>query len=108
VHHHDGNGGDVWLLDLARGTTSRLTFSPQYENSSPIWSPDGTRIVFSSTRDGKGGLYMKSSMGAGTEQRLIETDARILPMTWSPDGRSIVYQVQDPKTRADLWVYATS
>jgi Tol biopolymer transport system component len=104
VHRHDGNGGDVWLLDLARGTTSRMTFSPQYENSSPIWSSDGTRIVFSSMRDGKGGLYVKSSTGAGTEQHLIESEGRIIPMSWSPDERSIVYQVQDQKTQADLWV----
>ena len=56
AHRHDGNGGDIWVTDLARGTTSRFTFDASQENSSPIWSPDGTRIVYGSFRNGKSGV----------------------------------------------------
>ncbi|MFS8085776.1 MAG: protein kinase domain-containing protein, partial [Acidobacteriota bacterium] len=61
----DGRQSDVWLLDLARGTKSRLTFDPQSEGD-PLWSPDGTRIVFTSNRgtDGHIHLYTKSVNGA--------------------------------------------
>ena len=55
AHLHDGNGGDIWIADLTRSTMSRFTFDAAQENSSPIWSPDGTRIVYSSVRNGKMG-----------------------------------------------------
>ena len=104
AHRHDGQGGDIWVTELSRGTTSRFTFDAARENSSPIWSPDGSRIVFGSLRAGKWGLYQKPPSGAGNEERLLESDVQSLPMSWSPNGRSIVYEVLDPKTRTDLWV----
>src|SRR5437867_10949785 len=59
VHRHEGNGGDVWIFESGPGAGTRLTGdgSNAQENSPPIWSPDGMRIVFGSTRNGKGGLY---------------------------------------------------
>jgi serine/threonine protein kinase len=107
-HRHDGNGGDIWVTDLSRSTTSRFTFDASQENSAPIWSPDGTRIVYASFRSGKSGLYQKPSNGAGTEERLLESDATVAPTSWSPDGRSIIYEVLDPKTLNDLWVLPLS
>ena len=41
---------DLWLLDFARGVPSRLTFHPSHDMF-PLWSPDGTRIAFSSLRE---------------------------------------------------------
>jgi Tol biopolymer transport system component len=108
AHRHDGQGGDIWITELSRGATSRFTFDAAQDNSSPIWSPDGSRIVFGSVRNGKWGLYLKASDGTGTEDRLIESDAQVLPMTWAPDGRSIVYQVYDPKTQQDQWLLPLS
>jgi len=105
AHRHDGQGGDIWLTELVRGTTSRFTFDASQDNSSPIWSPDGSQIVFGSLRAGKWGVYRKlSNGGAGSEERLIASDVQVLPMSWSPDGRSIVYESTDPKTFGDLWV----
>jgi dipeptidyl aminopeptidase/acylaminoacyl peptidase len=105
VHRHDGTGGDLWLLDLERrGTLSRLTFDASQDNASPIWSPDGRRIVFGSERNGKWGVYEKSANGTGTEQLLVESDLPKMPMAWSRDGKSVVYWVQDPKTGGDQWV----
>jgi len=105
VHRHDGNGGDVWLLDLARrGTMSRFTFDASQDNSSPIWSPDGSRIVFGSLRNGKWGLYEKPGSGTGAEQLLVESDSPKMPMAWSPDGMLLAYWVNDPKTGSDQWI----
>jgi Tol biopolymer transport system component len=108
AHRHDGNGGDIWVTDLSRSTTSRFTFDASQENSSPIWSPDGTRIVYASFRGGKSGLYEKLANNAGTEERIFESDNTTVPMSWSPDGSSIVYLVIDPKTGWDLWMLPLS
>ena len=45
-----GPGRDIWIVDVARGTTTRFTFDPADE-SNPVWSPDGRNIVFASNRD---------------------------------------------------------
>jgi len=105
VHRHDGNGGDVWLLDLARrGTMTRLTFDTAQENASPIWAPDGRRIVFGSRRNGRWGLYEKAADGTRAEQLLVESDLQNMPMAWAPDGTLLAYWVAHPKTAGDQWI----
>ena len=59
VHRHDPDGGDVWIFEAGNTTPSKFTFDAAQDNSSPIWSPDGTRIAFGSRRNGKWGLYVK-------------------------------------------------
>jgi len=95
--------GDIWILDQAGGTSSRLTFDPAPEEA-PVWSPDGTGIVFSSSRNGTFDLYRKNSAGAGQEEVLLKSDHPKTPEDWSADGRYILYREQDPKTGWDLWV----
>jgi dipeptidyl aminopeptidase/acylaminoacyl peptidase len=68
----------------------------------PIWSPDGTHIVYASLQQGKWGLYRKISTGSEREVRLYESELRLAPMSWA--GKFIVFWVQDPKTGGDLWV----
>ena len=69
-----------------------------------MWSPDGTRIVFASSRNGTFDLYQKQSAGAGQEEMLLKSDHQKIPDDWSPDGRFLLYRDQDPKTGWDLWV----
>jgi serine/threonine protein kinase/Tol biopolymer transport system component len=104
VHRHDGNGGDVWINELGRDIMPRLTFDASQDNSMPVWSPDGTRIVFGSHRNGKWGLYQKAATGTGGEELLVESDLPKMPMSWSLDGKFIVYWVADPKTGSDQWI----
>jgi serine/threonine protein kinase/Tol biopolymer transport system component len=104
AHRHErAMQGDVWVTELARGTTSRITSDPQ-ENSSPIWSPDGRFIAFASLRGGKWGLYRKASDNTGGEERLLESDGIVSPQSWSPDGQSIVYTAPP----GDLWLLPLS
>ena len=102
VHRHDEAGGDVWVYDGPR--RMRLTFDASQENASPVWSPDGTRIVFQSLRNGKWGVYLKNADGSGAEELLTESEGFTWPSAWSPDGRSILYVVVDPKTQHDVWL----
>jgi len=104
VHRHDGKGGDIWLFESARRTMSRFTFDASQDNSAPIWSPDESRIAFSSVRNGKWGIYQKSANGTGEEELLVESDQPKVPMCWSPDGKSIVYLVYGRNANTDQWV----
>jgi serine/threonine protein kinase len=98
---------DLWLLELGKDLPSRFTFGPA-NNWLPIWSPDGSRIVFASNRDGPIDLYQKSANGAGGEEVLLKSTEDKLPTDWSSDGQFILYDVIDPKTRGDLWILPLS
>jgi len=93
---------DVWLIEADRGSASRITFDSAVD-SSPIWSPDGRRIIFRSSRNGQYDLFEKPASGAADEQPLLVTGQDKSPQDWSPDGKVLLYTAQDPKTGSDLW-----
>src|SRR5262245_14208602 len=68
AHRHEGDGGDVWILERIRGTTSKLTFDASQDNASPVWSWDGSRIAFASLRNGSWGIYQKLANSAGPDE----------------------------------------
>ena len=82
--------GDIWVFDLSRNTETRFTFDAA-DDYSPIWSPDGSRIAFASSRGNSFGLYQKNSNGIGAEELLVKTSNYPIPEDWSLDGRHIVY-----------------
>ena len=79
---------DIWLQDGAR--ISRFTFDPA-DDAMPLWSPDGSRVVFLSNRAGTYDLYQKPADGSGTEALLLHSADNKRPTAWSPDGRVILY-----------------
>jgi Tol biopolymer transport system component len=92
---------NIWLLDGTR--TTRFTFDPTGDNF-PIWSPDGSRIVFDSRRkDGIRDLYQKLSSGAGNEELLFESDRDKSANSFSSDGRYLLYTT-GRATQNDIWV----
>lgn len=93
---------DVWLLDLLRGGTIRLTFDAA-SDIHPIWSPDGMRTAFASNRTGSYDLYVKPSNGPGAEERLVISPNPKSPQDWSRDARWLVYYEVNPATGRDLW-----
>jgi len=93
---------DVWLLEIGRNVVSRFT-SDAADDCCPIWSPDGTHIVFTSNRKGVFNLYQKPAAGAEREQLLLTSAQPTSPTDWSPDGRFLLYDSVDPQRGADIW-----
>ncbi|HEY3123954.1 MAG TPA: hypothetical protein VGK70_07790, partial [Thermoanaerobaculia bacterium] len=99
--------GDVWLLELARGSLSRWTSHPT-DDLTPVWSPDGREIVFGSNRKGRFDLYKKDAGGTGAEELIFQSSGDKFPSDWSRDGKWVLYHTVDPKTKADLWALPMS
>ena len=81
---------------------ARLTSDAALDNS-PVWSPDGARIVFSSNRKGVLDLYQTSADGVGSEDQLLATAQAKSASDWSRDGRFLLYTSAHPRTRGDIW-----
>ncbi|MGH9659070.1 MAG: hypothetical protein ACRD96_11040, partial [Bryobacteraceae bacterium] len=100
-----GRTSDIWIHELARGgTETRFTFHPSRQYS-PVWSPDGSRVVFSSDRrGGRLNLFQKDSNGVGQDQPLPDSPNFQVATDWSADGRWLVYSETTPKTKSDIWL----
>jgi serine/threonine-protein kinase len=86
---------DIWVYEWARDTFMRLTFDPSNETK-PVWTPDGQRIVFASNR-GHGSisnLYWQRSDSTGEIQRLTDSPNSQLPGSWHPSGKFLAFQEQ--------------
>ncbi len=97
------NKSDIWIRDLARGVNSRFTFAPG-NAFAPLWSRGGETIVFTSDREGAPGLYEKAASGQGEEKLLLKEEALVIPISFSPDGRFLAYQMRNPKTSWDIMI----
>ena len=80
----------LWVLDFARGVNMRLTFGP-LSNSSPIWSPDGSRILFSMPSRCRQRRYQVPANGSGKEELLLQTPGTVTLDSRSADGRFVAY-----------------
>jgi Tol biopolymer transport system component len=94
---------DIWLIDLARNVPSRFTFDPANENN-PVWSPDRSRLLFSSNRSGVTNLYQRLATGTGSDEALSTSALPTAPLDWSSDGKVILYTEVSPKTDNDIWI----
>jgi len=76
---------DIWVLDLERGTSMRLTFDPADDNS-PVWSVDDKKVYFTSMRQGRGDIYQKSSSGTGSDEVVLADPEVSFLSSVSADG----------------------
>jgi Tol biopolymer transport system component len=83
------SGADIWTVPAAGGEARLLVSHPSAE-SRPLYSPDGTRMAFTSTRTGNGDVYVLT-FSSGDVTRLTYDDATELVNGWSPDGRWIYF-----------------
>ena len=97
----DQQGNQIWLYDLARETLTRLTFQGA-GNGRPIWTPDGKRIVFDSTKEGTNNLFWQLADGSGGFERLTTSPYQNFAMSWSGDGQLLAVGEVRPNTGRDI------
>ena len=84
-----GGRTDLWILDFASGTLTRLTTTGTSRN--PSWSPDGKRILYVSTQGGRAGFWWQPADGSGPPVKSSEPRQNAWNMDVSPDGRTAVF-----------------
>jgi eukaryotic-like serine/threonine-protein kinase len=94
---------DVWLLDISRGISTRLTHDAA-GNFFPVWSPDGRFLVFNSNQQGAFDLYRVPLSGNAEAELILKSDTLKIPTSWSPDGRHIAFHSPGLRGDWDLWV----
>jgi eukaryotic-like serine/threonine-protein kinase len=89
---------DIWTYDFARATLSRLT-TDAGEDRSPIWTPNGQRIIFTSRRAGYQELFWRPADGTGRDERLLTGATDLIDLQangWSADGRQLLFAEVPP------------
>jgi eukaryotic-like serine/threonine-protein kinase len=86
---------DIGVLDLTRGVRTRVTFGP-VGNVSPLWSPDGKWLAYSSAQNGHFAICRKPSDGSGAEESLLTVDQQPALHDWSRDGKYLLYSLPVP------------
>jgi len=84
-----------------RDTLTRLSFEGT-TNNYPLWTPDGKRVAYRSQKGGPANLFWKPADGSAAEERLTTSEYLQTPLAFSPDGRTLIYNEQNPKTAFDL------
>ena len=97
-----GNTEDLWLYDLERGTSSRLTADSN--SSFPAWTPDGRRLTLASAKQGAYEIYSRPVDGSTPDERLLASAWPNYPFSWSPDGRFLAFVSVSPTTLQDIRV----
>src|SRR5207342_518685 len=100
-----GRDQDVWVAGIARPTFTRLT--AEGRNASPVWTSDGTRIVYRSGLRGVDGLFWRPADGSGTAEPVSVSERNLTPGSWSPDGQVLAfYDLGGPPdySGVDIWI----
>ena len=89
---------DIWIRELDRDSRLRLTATPE-EDGAPVWSPDGSTLIFGAFR-GREIHVLRESAAGGNEESLATLIG--VPQDWSPDGRTVALEVTTPTKGTDL------
>jgi dipeptidyl aminopeptidase/acylaminoacyl peptidase len=99
---------DVWTYDVARATLSRLTTHPAPDRS-PLWTPDGQRIIFTSRRAGYPEVFWRPADGTGSDERLLARAKDLVDLFangWSADGRQLLFNDVPATIECAIWQVA--
>lgn len=98
-----GGQADVWVFDVARNLSRRLTFG-EGGAASAVWTPDSQYLIYGARRGGNFDIYRKAASGGGTEELLFHDDNDKLPLGVTPDGGTVLYRVPRAAAAGELWL----
>ena len=102
---NEANSGDIFLLDVADGTATQFTFDSG-DDSAPVWSPDSSKIVFMTSRNGTRDLWQRGVHGGAEATQFFADERYIWPTDWSNDGRELLCTIRDTlDAPQSVWVY---
>ena len=94
---------DIWVRDLTRGVTSRLTFN-EASDQTPLWSPDGDQVAYAAGREEGFDLAITTVGGSGQVEFLLERERDQHPSSFSADGKYLLFYDRGEETNWDIWV----
>ena len=96
---------DLWVLDLDRGSRSRITFGGNNQFF-PIWTPEGDQLTFADGPTAPNTLYLADADGSGGIDTLLQREGAQFPTSWSRDGSVLAFYERDSQTSMgrDIWV----
>ena len=110
-----GPANDIWIIDLERGTPTRLTFDAD-SHGSPLWSPDGKRIAYGQIDVLGGGntqrpanvsmsAHIRNADGSGKDAIVSQTDPGVFAtlLQWTHDGKYLIFTRASGQTGRALW-----
>ncbi|HET7274806.1 MAG TPA: amidohydrolase family protein [Longimicrobiaceae bacterium] len=100
--------GDLYVMPITGGEATLLSGGPAYETQ-PRYSPDGTRISFTSDRAGSDNLWTMAAGGGDLKQITDEKDRQVSSAIWTPDGQYLIGRKHYRNTRSlgagEMWLY---
>ncbi len=94
----------IWIEDLSRHSQTSLTSATAGSSQAPLWTADGTRIVYRGSRFGFRNLYWIAADGGGSEERLTVSENMQTPT--SATKTSVAFIESAPGSGSDLWVFS--
>lgn len=100
---------DIAVVDVEGGTLTPVSSDPA-DDTTPIWSPDGRRLLYASARGGSQDVFQRSADGSGSDALIVGGRGDQIAYDWSADGRYLLFQTNEPKVadggNFDLWARA--
>ena len=97
---------DIWVLDLTRGSWDRLISGGL--NGSTVWSRDGEHLAFASNRSGPINVFGMPADRSSAAEQLTKSDSWTTPLSWSPDGKTLLVEEQNAATGFDISLLSPS
>ncbi len=97
---------DIAVVDVASGDATPVS-SDAADDTAPVWSPDGRRLLYASARGGSQDIFQRSADGSGNDALIVGGPGDQIAYDWSSDGRYLLFQTNQPKVAEggnfDLW-----